>query len=377
MNNKIVNIAAMLILTQIGTLPVLAASPVGSPTPLDKKLSAAAVTGTQTAKSSVQITSVLERFRTYSGPRTPAALVALFAAPVTAATIHQHPEVALSDGASIVKITVDAGPQENKSPNIAFNEAKLISLKQNKPGKWDIEALPDGGTWNVSLILLTGSDSRTVPLTVAPILPAGTDLSERGFITFLGGAKAASQPLQDLNGDGRRDYLDDYIFTANYLARPNSATAGSDSGQTPEAQHPVTTQKSDIQYSDDRQSSELQGSGVKQNSEPQEIESSQGSNSVQTATPQPVPGGTGIEMPPVPVAPTVTAPVTPSVIAPTVAPTQTEPTSTPTTDPSPLPEPVPAPEIQLDTTPDRHNLINRNERARKIKELLQPSPTTN
>ena len=45
----------------------------------------------------------------------------------------------------------------------------------------------------------------------------GGGLSEADFNLFLRGAGKAKAPLYDLNGDARRDYIDDYIFTANYI----------------------------------------------------------------------------------------------------------------------------------------------------------------
>ena len=354
MTNKIVNIAAMLILTQIGTLPVLAASPVGSPTPLDKTFSAATAPGTQTAKSSVQVTSVLERFRTYSGPRTPAALMALFATPVTAVTIHQQPEVALSDGASMVKITIDVGSQESKSPNVAFNDAQLISLMHDRAGKWDVEALPSVGTWNASLILLTDSGSREVPLTVAPRLPAGIDLSEKGFVAYLGGAKASARPLLDLNNDGRRDYLDDYIFTANYLVGTSTAANVPDTVQVSDSQTPTSdwTPQSPVQ-------------DTVQTPEPQDSVSDQGSYSQITGTSlspnsQSSPNGQGTSA-------VSTAGPVPAKATPTAAPSSYSNTST-------AGGPVTiklAPEVVPSSDP--HNLNNRNQRARDLKRSKAPA----
>jgi hypothetical protein len=200
-------------------MPARAASPASQPAPLDKPLPASAAALVQ---PSGPTTSVLERFRTHTGPRTPAALTALFDAPI-AAGIRQQPAVVLSDGATPVTISVAVGSSDSRAPNVAFNGAQLISLKRSKADEWDIEALPAVGTWNASLLLLTDSTTREIPLTVAPALPKEIDLSERGFIAFLGDAKASAQPPQDLNDDGRHDYLDDFIFAANYLVRPQPA----------------------------------------------------------------------------------------------------------------------------------------------------------
>jgi hypothetical protein len=173
-------------------------------------------------------------------------LTALFAAPETA-VIRQQPEVALSDGITTMKISIARGSQNNIAPNVAFEGAKLISLKQNNGDEWDIEALPAVGTWKVTLILQADAITREIPLTVAPALPAGTDLSKKGFIAFLGGTTASSQPLLDLNNDGRRDYLDDYIFTANYLANQRLAVVIPASDQPIENQTPTIDQPSEAQ----------------------------------------------------------------------------------------------------------------------------------
>jgi hypothetical protein len=254
MKIKLSNIATVLLLTMVGALPVLAATPSGAPAPLDKTLSAATAPGTKTAISPAQAASVLDRFRMYSGPRTPEALMALFAAPVTTA-IHQQPEIALSDGATMVKITMEVGSPGNKSPNVALKDAQLISFKHINAEKWEIEAIPAVGTWASSLILLTDSESREIPLTAAPRLPAGTDLSKKGFIAFLGGTKTAGRPLLDLNDDGRRDYLDDYIFTANYLVGRDSAATVPEANQVAESQPPTNDQQFNAEGHDTVQTS--------------------------------------------------------------------------------------------------------------------------
>lgn len=63
-----------------------------------------------------------------------------------------------------------------------------------------------------------------IPLTVAPAIPAESKIGKKGklteadFILFLKERGTEKAPRFDLNGDGKRDYLDDYIFTANFIA---------------------------------------------------------------------------------------------------------------------------------------------------------------
>jgi hypothetical protein len=57
-------------------------------------------------------------------------------------------------------------------------------------------------------------------------------LSKRGAVTeedfklFLKDRGTLKSPKYDLNGDGKRDYLDDYIFTANYIVARQNEQAG-------------------------------------------------------------------------------------------------------------------------------------------------------
>ena len=60
------------------------------------------------------------------------------------------------------------------------------------------------------------------PLAVAPsaATAAGTPAlgTEADFVRFLKDRGTDKQPHFDLNGDGARNYVDDYIFAVNYLA---------------------------------------------------------------------------------------------------------------------------------------------------------------
>lgn len=246
---KYAHVSAVLFLTLFGPLSLQAASSAATAVPPVKTLPAAAPAGTQSAPSAAQVTSVLERFRTYTGPRTPDALTALFDAPVEA-SIRQQPEVALSDGATIIRITIAAGSPDSTAPNVAFSGAQLVSLTRNNAGEWDLEALPDAGALHSSLTLLTGSVTREIPLTVAPAVPAGTDLSEKGFTSFLSVGTALSRPRQDLNDDGRQDYQDDYIFTANYLAGQVPAASAIDSPAVAGSQRSTSGQPAEPQVPD-------------------------------------------------------------------------------------------------------------------------------
>lgn len=196
------------ILALTGTAPLPAICADGVPAPIAQVQ--------QAAKPSAQTASVLERFRTYAGPRTPAALTELFRAPV-AAGIRQQPEIVLSNGAIMANIAVSVPAKDKSAPNFAFNGARLLNSEQDKKGVWLISALPDTGVMKAEMIVLSNDAALDIPITVAPPLPLETDLSEKAFNNFLGSKSPGAKPLYDLNGDGRNDYMDDYIFTANYL----------------------------------------------------------------------------------------------------------------------------------------------------------------
>jgi hypothetical protein len=241
MNNNLLYASAAFLLVLCGVFPVQASSQDGQAVPNEKKVTTAATPGTPSAPRSAPAPSVLDRFSTYRGPRTPTSLTELFSVP-PAANISQQPEVVLSDGATAVRISVHVGSPDAKALNIAINGAKLLSFERTADDEWQIEALPEMGTLKASLAMVTDTSLLEIPIIVAPPLPAETDLSENGFIAFLGGSNSSLKPLQDLNNDGRRDYMDDYIFTANYLNRKLIESLAQKFGQLAETNDPGAVQ---------------------------------------------------------------------------------------------------------------------------------------
>lgn len=156
-------------------------------------------------------TSVLDRFRSYTGEKSPAILMSLFKKDV-APSIHQEPLVALSDGIMKIKVHVALSSSDDKSPNFALNGANLVSLKRGEAqGSWLIEALPHANTLKAGLTILDGSEVTEFPFTVAPPIK-DVATSEAGFAAFL-------QKPADLNKDGKFDYIDEFIYTANFVAQ--------------------------------------------------------------------------------------------------------------------------------------------------------------
>jgi len=165
--------------------------------------------------------SVLERFRVYQGTRSPEELVALFKKPVSA-TIRQEPVVAISDGKRSVRVTVDVPAINGASSNFALSEASLVSLKKDEvAGAWTLDVLPRLNSLKASVTIVGSSAIIEFPLTVVPPIAAISG-KPADFAAFLADS-GVENPKHDLNGDGRHDYLDDFIYTAHYLNTPSSA----------------------------------------------------------------------------------------------------------------------------------------------------------
>lgn len=166
--------------------------------------------------------SVLDRFRTYQGERSPKSLLELFTKAVSP-SIRQDPAVAISDGTATVRVTVDLSATRGTSTVFALTGAKMVSLnKKDDSGTWVLDALPKVNSLKATVTATNSSSVIEFPLTVVPPAPA-VSARQADFVAFLkdGGAKI---PKHDLNGDGRHDYQDDFIYTAHYLIKSGAAT---------------------------------------------------------------------------------------------------------------------------------------------------------
>jgi len=167
------------------------------------------------------IVSTLERFQGMQGPKSVASLTALFKRdPATGYT--QSPAIAIADGKGTVKLVIANVPGD-RAPNFAFSAASYVSLSRNDEGGWVVEVRPEAGVVKASVTMLAGGVMQEFPLIVAPKaevrLTKGAEVSEADFQLFLKERGTAAASKFDLNGDGKRDFLDDYIFTANYLVQ--------------------------------------------------------------------------------------------------------------------------------------------------------------
>jgi hypothetical protein len=170
--------------------------------------------------------SVLERFKEFNGNKTPEALIALFS-PQKGQAI-QDPPIVLADGKTTVKVLLDINPA-GENNNFLLDGVNLVSLINKDKNAWVAELLPDKKITGATISIPRNTQWDVMPLTVAPpmdvkIDPSSSRLSEADFKLFLKERGTAKAPKFDLNNDGRRDYIDDFIFTANYLVQRDSYT---------------------------------------------------------------------------------------------------------------------------------------------------------
>ena len=165
-----------------------------------------------------RVAGVLERFRTVSSESTAAAITALFSRDDGGVT--QEPAIALADGTSPETVRFVQTDEDGSVPTFTLEKARMLDFFPDRQG-WTLVVLPERGTFHARVILTGESVVIDFPLTVAPPLEAafnGPGLDLNGLQRFLTERGTDKLPLYDLNNDGVRNYIDDYIFAANVLA---------------------------------------------------------------------------------------------------------------------------------------------------------------
>jgi len=172
--------------------------------------------------------SILDRFREYKGERTAKALILLFEQDGMIG-FRQEPPVALSTGKDRVKAVFITTAGSKSSSDMAVMGARLISLKSDPEytNTWIAELEPVKGEYSASISVPQDRVIMVYPLTIAPKIDVDMDRSgkvtEEYFTLFLQGPAGKNLKGFDVNGDGKRDYIDDYIFTANYIRASKNA----------------------------------------------------------------------------------------------------------------------------------------------------------
>ncbi len=179
---------------------------------------------------------ILDRFKQYNGSKSLSAMVMLFNKK-TAQTIYQEPAILLSDGHNRAILTIDIPSRITTSPNFAANGGRMVTFNQDKQskGRWTVVVQPEAGAVKTTLTIISGAEEFEYPLTVAPPAKTALSLDEIGWSRFLEEVGTTTAPLHDLNADGVRDYIDEFIFVANHLAGKSTpikpAVPSSKSGQ--------------------------------------------------------------------------------------------------------------------------------------------------
>jgi hypothetical protein len=194
--------------------------PLKESTIVARKTSDASFAGTTPARKIFAQKSILERFQEYMGERTAESFISLFEQE-SFIGFRQDPPIAISDGKSSVKVTFISTPGNKTSSDVAVMGARFISMKKDpdNTNTWIVELLPEKGAYQASLMISQGEIVMVYPLAIAPkiaLMKPGT-MTKEDFNRYLKERGTAKSPQFDLNIDGKRDYVDDYIFTANYL----------------------------------------------------------------------------------------------------------------------------------------------------------------
>jgi hypothetical protein len=162
--------------------------------------------------------SVLRRFEEFRGTKGFKELAALFKRPDSEA-LAQEPAIALSDGKTAVRVTLNLQSGEQQAPDVSLSDAKLVSLRKTGEKSWIITAVPRKGAWNVSVYLKSDKKRLEFPLIVAPPIHIQNNINEKNFLAALD-QYVAGQVAGQKRGNGPfAEYVHEYVFTANYLAK--------------------------------------------------------------------------------------------------------------------------------------------------------------
>lgn len=169
---------------------------------------------------SIRHGGIIERFKEFDGEASSENFIGLFVDPVEP-LIQQDPAIAYLDSKIPFKLKVHVSLLVSSSPTFLLKGASMLDLASDGEN-WLIEAQPKDKAQVISLVILDGGE-RTVelPLLVVPKIPLL--LTKEGkvdplqFSELIKDRGVVKSPRFDFNADGKHDYHDDFIFTANYL----------------------------------------------------------------------------------------------------------------------------------------------------------------
>ncbi len=157
--------------------------------------------------------SVRERFRKFRGPWTVRETGRLFQDPMPG--YRQEPLVALSDGRTLVRVTVVVGADAKGMPYFTMTGGSILSAVQDRESTntWVLQTWPDKDVLDAVVRVDDGRTVREIPLTVAP--PSKVDLDGSGTVTEKDFVLYGQQ--RAMKGPKERNYVADYVFAVNYF----------------------------------------------------------------------------------------------------------------------------------------------------------------
>jgi len=170
------------------------------------------------------VPGVLDHVRVLGDGKDLDGLLALFARGAPPG-LRQDPAVCLSDGKTRIRLTVSAVTSEQRDPYFVLSGAHFLSLRNSGGRSWTVEALPDMGVYQASLMVVSDAGSTVYPLTVAPPSPVDGTLTN---VPKKKQAKALAAALRGMlfpGSSGLPEHVRRYILAANLLAAKNAIHA--------------------------------------------------------------------------------------------------------------------------------------------------------
>ncbi|KIH76493.1 hypothetical protein SAMN05660860_01597 [Geoalkalibacter ferrihydriticus] len=140
--------------------------------------------------------------------------------------VQQQPAVAVADGETSLYLhfpTLDG----SESPNLVLSDLRMQRLSKEE-GRWVLEAVPHNDIWEAKVFVIGQGKMWQVPVVVTPLRDIDFDGNGRidaaDYRLFRQGDPFDAQ--FDLNGDGVRDVIDEFIFLANYLLSTDAQAPG-------------------------------------------------------------------------------------------------------------------------------------------------------
>jgi len=172
------------------------------------------------------LVSPLALMRAYKGARTLKTMGALVAPePFNKSGVEQFPPIAVSDGATMVTVRISFDSR-SFTPRFSLKGAKLLAIRRPTEKTWEMDIVPAKGAYDVQVSLLAGKEYADVPLFVVPplspllaqLMDTMNDAAVDALLAKSGGTQAVKPPY-DMNGDGKQDYVDDYILIGHHLRK--------------------------------------------------------------------------------------------------------------------------------------------------------------